>query len=340
MKAADAIRAHLCPLCNKPASVSSHTFDYFVDCSRCGKYQIGLKLTHIWPDGEDLSQIHLFSGYTRELSELAQSSPQPGPPLWAQLTDDSLPSIRRHFPKGIRDKSRKLLAAMWRQSKYFGQLVMAPWDTACPLGYAVNPDELRALARLLGSSGLIENLSFTSSGFTAGLAAAGIDEVERLQRSNVDSAKAFVAMSFAPQLRVLFDGPLSAAIEAAGFRPVRMDCKDHNNQIVDEMLGEIRESRFIVADFTQQKHGVYFEAGFAMGLGLPVIWLVHKEDLPKCHFDTRQFNYLEWTSGDDLARRLYNRIRATIGHGPLEVTGEARAAVGAPTPAIEWRGPA
>ena len=33
-------------------------------------------------------------------------------------------------------------------------------------------------------------------------------------------------------------------------------------------MAEIRRSRFVVADYTGQVNGVYFEAGFALGLGL------------------------------------------------------------------------
>lgn len=43
--------------------------------------------------------------------------------------------------------------------------------------------------------------------------------------------------------------------------------KEHSNKIDDEIIGEIRRSAFIVADFTGHRGGVYFEAGFAMGLG-------------------------------------------------------------------------
>jgi hypothetical protein len=36
-------------------------------------------------------------------------------------------------------------------------------------------------------------------------------------------------------------------------------------------MAEIRRSRFVVADYTGQRNGVYFEAGFGLGLGLVVI---------------------------------------------------------------------
>lgn len=68
----------------------------------------------------------------------------------------------------------------------------------------------------------------------------------------------------------------------------------------------------MVADFTGHRHGVYFEAGFAMGLGIPVIWLCQEDEIDKTHFDTRQYNHILWNSAEDLYQKLLNRIQATV----------------------------
>ena len=69
---------------------------------------------------------------------------------------------------------------------------------------------------------------------------------------------------------------LNCGIEDAGYEAVRIDEKEHTNKIDDEIIAEIRRSRFVVADFTQGKDGarggVYYEAGFAHGLGIEVIF--------------------------------------------------------------------
>jgi nucleoside 2-deoxyribosyltransferase len=80
-------------------------------------------------------------------------------------------------------------------------------------------------------------------------------------------------------------------------------------------MAEIRRSGLIVADFTGNRGGVYFEAGFAMGLGLPVIWTVRQDDIDAVHFDTRQYNHITWSTPQELREKLYNRVMATIG-GP------------------------
>ena len=78
-------------------------------------------------------------------------------------------------------------------------------------------------------------------------------------------------------------------------------------------MAEIKNSRFLVADVTGQRQGVYFEAGYAIGLGLPVIWSVHENDLENVHFDTRQYNHIVWNTADDLQGQLFNRVSAVIG---------------------------
>jgi nucleoside 2-deoxyribosyltransferase len=79
---------------------------------------------------------------------------------------------------------------------------------------------------------------------------------------------------------------------------VRIDKKEHSNKIDDEIIAEIRRSKFLVADFTCEKEkvrgGVYFEAGFAMGLGIPVIWTCAQQSIGDLHFDTRQYNHIVW----------------------------------------------
>jgi NADPH:quinone reductase-like Zn-dependent oxidoreductase len=62
------------------------------------------------------------------------------------------------------------------------------------------------------------------------------------------------------------------------------------------------------------RSGVFFEAGFAKGLGREVIFIVREADIEelKEHFDTRQYNHIVYDSAEDLRKKLYNRICATI----------------------------
>ena len=89
---------------------------------------------------------------------------------------------------------------------------------------------------------------------------------------------------------------------------MRIDSKEHSNKIDDEIIAEIRRSRFVVADFTSEEDkprgGVYYEAGFAMGLNIPVIWTCRADMIGNVHFDTRQFNHITWDDPEDLRVKL------------------------------------
>lgn len=132
-----------------------------------------------------------------------------------------------------------------------------------------------------------------------------------------ESETAFVAMWFSPQMTGAFDVGIAPAVEQLGYRPVRIDRQEHNNKIDDEIIAAIRRARFIIADFScgpdGVRGGVYYEAGFAAGLGIPVIHMVRACDVERLHFDTRQINHIVWTDPVDLRQKLVNRIGATLG---------------------------
>ena len=125
--------------------------------------------------------------------------------------------------------------------------------------------------------------------------------------------KCFVAMSFHESLKDAYEHGIYLAVkEDCKMDPVRIDLVPHNDNIVDKIIAEIRTCQFMVADFTGHKAGVYFEAGFARGLGRPVIWTCREDDFENRHFDTAQFSHIVWKDPGDLRMRLADRIKATI----------------------------
>ncbi len=95
--------------------------------------------------------------------------------------------------------------------------------------------------------------------------------------------------------------------------------EEHLDLIDDRIVAGIRKSKFIVADLTENSYGVYYEAGFARGLGLPVIYLCNKKyfEEQKVHFDINHYSFLLWENdkGDTIKDNLQLRIEATIGRG-------------------------
>lgn len=132
------------------------------------------------------------------------------------------------------------------------------------------------------------------------------------------SSIGFCAMWFDEKVLPLWKEVIEPAITAAGYEPLRIDSKQHNGKIDDEIMASIRASKFVVSDFTGSRGGVYYEAGFAHGLGLPVIFMCRESDLKDIHFDVRQYNCILWTPEklEEAQSQLKNRILATLGQGP------------------------
>ena len=140
------------------------------------------------------------------------------------------------------------------------------------------------------------------------------------QRSAPAPSQAFVAMWFDPSMDYVYAEGIKLAIEHAGYEPLRIDRREHINKIDDEVIRELRRSWFVVADFTSGDSGargsVYYEAGFARGLGIPVIGTCRSDQINKIHFDTRQYAHIPWCNPSELRHALEARIGAVIGEGP------------------------
>ena len=220
-------------------------------------------------------------------------------------------------------KVRYLLRHIACNSHFPGERVILKGQTDYPVCFAANVDEFGFYAQYVKDSEFVDGQRSDQSGdYQYWLTPKGWQEVER--HPTLDSPYAFVAMSFSKEgsrvdlLRQAFDEAIKPAIEDdAGYQEaLRVDRKDFLGDICFEIIARIKESRFLVADVTEHKNGVYFEAGYAMGMGLPVIWMCHKDDMDKAHFDTSHLNHIVWDDIGEMRKTLATRILATIGRGP------------------------
>lgn len=194
-------------------------------------------------------------------------------------------------------------------------------------------DEIQA-ATLLKNEGEIRYLIEQSrdigwinlNGRSVKILIKGYQRLEELRKTNVASDQAFVAMWFDSSMDEAWEEGFDPGIRDAGYKALRIDRSESNNKIDDEIIAEIRRSRFLVADFTSDppenvRGSVYYEAGFAQGLNIPVIFTCRKDliEIEPIHFDTRQYRHIAWEEPEDLRKQLKNRILAIIGDGPHRV---------------------
>lgn len=180
--------------------------------------------------------------------------------------------------------------------------------------------EVPYLIEEIGNKDWIEILHGTS----AKIIRKGYRRLEELRKTQVASDQAFVAMWLDSSMDNAWEEGIEPGIRDAGYKAFRIDRRESNDKIDDEIIAEIRRSRFLVADFTSPlknaRGSVYYEAGFAHGLNIPVIFTCRKDllDGHHIHFDTRQYPHIPWEEEklEDLRKRLKNRISATIGDGP------------------------
>jgi nucleoside 2-deoxyribosyltransferase len=227
----------------------------------------------------------------------------------------TLEEFLRKFPKNIVEKQRRILMNIYGQYPTPGELMeyfpFEPWQY-----YASGEDEMVFLLECMKTKGWLDiEIDSTLGGDRSlitdpKLGEDGWVEIEK-SLEPLHSNQVFVAMWFDDTMNPASDA-IDGAITDTGFKPLRIDRKPHNNEISGEILYEISRSRFVIADVTEQRQGVYFEAGYAMGLGIPVIWSCKKEEIDDVHFDTRQYSHVVWEDEEQLYQMMVDRIKGTI----------------------------
>jgi len=150
------------------------------------------------------------------------------------------------------------------------------------------------------------------NGFSYSFTAKGWKHINDLQSKSKEIPQAFIAMWFSPEMESARANIINA-IKDCGYVPVIIDDKEHNNQIVPEIFFEIQRSKFIVADLTGHRNGVYYEAGYAQALGKEVIMTCKNNNFEERHFDVAQKNTICWMDENDLYNRILKRIESTVG---------------------------
>ena len=141
---------------------------------------------------------------------------------------------------------------------------------------------------------------------------SGWAKIENIEQNDNEKKNVFIAMSFDSSMNGVRE-TIKKAIISNGYNPRIMDEIEHNHQIVPEMLYEIRQAKFVIAELTGHNNGAYFEAGYALGVGKEVIQICRKDTFGiDGHFDVKQVNTILWEDYDDLFKRLDARIKTTM----------------------------
>lgn len=180
--------------------------------------------------------------------------------------------------------------------------------------YFKNIYECNFYLKTLAEYDLIEvDLNATGAVQSVTITFKGLNYQIEITESGANSNNCFVAMSFSKNMTEIRDA-IKLAITETGFHPLLIDeiHFDSERTINDEIIASIKQSKFCISDFTEQKDGVYFEAGFALGRGLKVIYTCKEEWFNQTHFDTNHFPHIIYSDPIELKEKLKFKIEAWI----------------------------
>jgi len=223
------------------------------------------------------------------------------------------------YPKTPKAKLDNLLKTLYHFQKVDGELIQIKGEVSKPEFYYKHffksASECVYYFKELKYQELIDCVfnEVTNEPFKFRITFKGLNYYLELTERGDLSNKCFVAMSFDPKMKEIRES-IKATVLQNDFDPVIIDEQliDSSQTINDAIISAIKSCKFCIADFTEQKDGVYFESGFAVGLGKPVIYTCLREWFDKSHFDTNHFPHIIYESNKELVEKLEMKIKAWI----------------------------
>ena len=308
-----------CPICDDESrllttSDRGERIDY--DCPRCGVFRITRTASRMLVGSSDL---HKISAWIREKKEYDRELPE--------IDSDFVRKGKDQLPDyDPMEKQLILMQVLKRKTKYPGDRVDIVSVFDYPICWSSGMEEFGFYLDALQERGLLafydgkdeskmerKKMTHDLSSFEVEITAKGWEYLDAHQGADKHRRQAFVAMWFDESMDDAWEKGIKPAIEKAGYRPCRIDKERFAERIDVRMIAEIKKSRFMIADVTGHRENVYYEAGYAGGINIPVIWTVRENDLDNVKFDTRQFQHVAWKKEDELREQVYNMIIAIVG---------------------------
>lgn len=193
-----------------------------------------------------------------------------------------------------------------------------PLSTVNPSGRP-EPGKYKVKVKVLGSniSLFINDVKVCNSNYFTKKAQPAIflsgKENITISDFTIDSrqSKAFVVMQFTDEFNELYEEVIRPTVEAFGIESMRADDFYTSGLILNDIAQSIIESQFIIADITPDNPNVFYEVGYAHGIGKPVILLSEKsrEKLP---FDVSAFRTLFYDNSIGGKSKVEERLKKFI----------------------------
>lgn len=136
-----------------------------------------------------------------------------------------------------------------------------------------------------------------------------LSQVGPVIREEIVANYAFIIMPMTSG-RHEFDDVHDAIKEAAtrcGIQAERVDEPQSTDRITDRILESLRQAEYVIADLTEAKPNVYFEAGYAHALGKTPIYIARAGTT--LEFDLKDYPVIFFTSLRELKDALEKKLR-------------------------------
>lgn len=315
-----------CPLCG--SNRCSVTDNY--DCVKIDCQHFGTAINIQMETYEDYNKSPIFQKMLNLMVErIMHNKRAPNQAYWVfyYMVEETTPPdnpayvnlapYMTTYPSTVMEYVNRILLNLSLRYPDYGKALPRPAED-CRLYYpdSAELDKMQEhannMVRIITELGYIKEENHTYS-----ISASGWKYIEELRKKHAETKQGFIAMSFATDAKFIREA-FRTAIQAAGYIPMVIDEKEHNHQIVPELLYEIDKSKFLVLDVTYPNYGAYYEAGYALGKGKEVI-ICCKNDVfndaehhQQPHFDIAQTSQIRWDTTEELVERLKKRIIATV----------------------------
>lgn len=317
-----------CLICGENATVCHQSCDIF-ECSKCGRYQI-----NTFDDEPEFTEEQKLI-LRHYLSSLSYNDPRRLTIIGESNFSEIIAGI--DYPKDLLEKIDYVLRYFYDKTNYVNEIITIDQQSDSLLRhlFCYNAQEFISILKYLKDEELIKCLGTAENGYDYILTMKGMKYYKDKIIPKNKSQQCFVAMWFNPiddignyrfNMQRVYNDAIRPAIEneqrESQIKALKIDCVEHCNDINDEMIAQIRQSRCMVVDLTGYRGGVYWEAGFGEGLGLPVIYTCNKiwkdgdseKNIEHVHFDLEHRNMILWEYDklEEFKEKLTNRINAII----------------------------
>jgi len=305
-----------CPICGAQAEFWSAGNGRRWECPRCAEYVLDYS-RRPFVLGEAMESANVdASVLSHKIRRAVDNKAR------VIISEDSLASYgaKEQLPNPREQADNLILWIGSHQKNHTDWATARQEQLAANIGTAIsaNEDDLSWLSRQLANEGLYDrNDTGDAQGWRLRLTMNGWKRYDDLTRRVVAGRIAFMAMAFGQsELDSALDQCFRPAAKRTGFELRKLNEGQPAGLIDNQIRTRIRTARLVIADLTHDNDGAYFEAGFAEGLGINVIYTCEEKKFKttKTHFDTNHMVTILWDLGNlkKAEEDLTGKIRNTL----------------------------